>query len=96
MKTATILAGMLIAGTAAALEAQPDYSSPYDKNRHCAERTVDANSPECIIQSEGTPRQTYPPRDGQAKPPAPPTPPTPAPAAPPTSAKQAPRQGASK
>ena len=61
MKRLLVAAVACFAGTPAALAAETDFSSPYDKNPHCAERTTSAMAPECLIQDEGTPRQTYPP-----------------------------------
>ena len=86
------LAGMIL-GTSATMAADPDQTSPYDKNPRCTERTVDGNAPECIIQDEGEPRQTYPSK-AKPTPPAPPTQPTPS--APPRSVPQSPRPGASR
>ena len=34
--------------------------SVFDANPRCMERTVDANSPGCILRSDGAPRQFYP------------------------------------
>ncbi len=86
------LAAMLLGG-GVALAAEPDLSSPFDKNPRCTERTVDSNSPECVIQSEGDPRQTYP---SKAKPTPPTTPVPPTPPSQPVSPPQAARPGASK
>ena len=92
MRSMVLLAVLAIAGSAPTLAAEPDQSSPYDKNPKCAERTADSNAPECMVQTEGEPRQTYPPT---TKPPKPPTPP-PTPSSPPSSVPQAPRPGASR
>jgi hypothetical protein len=36
-------------------------TSPYDTNPACMDTTVDASTGKCVIQTEGTPRQKYPP-----------------------------------
>ncbi len=61
MKFAWFVTSACFAAMPAAFAAEQDFSSPYDKNPQCAERTYDGNAPECLIQDEGTPRQTYPP-----------------------------------
>jgi hypothetical protein len=82
MKRLLVAAVACFAGTPAALAAETDFSSPYDKNPHCAERTTSAMAPECLIQDEGTPRQTYPPAARPGPPNQPPqNPPTPGPPA---------------
>lgn len=62
-----------------AFAAEPDRTSPYDKNPKCTERTTDGSDPDCVLPSEGTPRQVYPP--GKAPSIAPP--PVPKPPGPP-------------
>ena len=94
MKAITLFAGVLLGTAPYVHAAEPDYSSPYDTNPRCTERTVNSNAPECLVYSEGAPRQTYPPPKQQPTPPGTPTPP--AAATPPASKPQAPRPGASK
>jgi len=36
-------------------------ASPFDTNPACRERTANSNSPECMLQQSGEPRQSYPP-----------------------------------
>src|SRR4051812_41388446 len=39
-----------------------DRTSPVDRNAACMDRTVDSSTGNCVVQQEGTPRRTYPPR----------------------------------
>jgi len=71
----------LCAYSGAVLAAEPDTRSPYDTNPKCTERTADGTSPECTLQTEGTPRQVYPPRVQRPVTPPPQTPPPPPPRA---------------
>ncbi|MCC6532665.1 MAG: hypothetical protein IT531_08965 [Burkholderiales bacterium] len=90
MRRAVPLAAMTLFMAGSALAAEPDMSSPYDKNPQCAERRADGTAPECVIQSEGAPRVLHPPK-ATPTPPKPPTPP--APPAPPSAAARANPQG---
>jgi hypothetical protein len=53
-----------------------DRASPLDSNAACMDRTTDASSANCVVKDEGTPRQTYPPKQSPAN-----ATPAPAPAA---------------
>jgi hypothetical protein len=89
MKSYLALAMFGIAYAAPGIAADAAPASPYDWNPRCTERTVDSNSPECVLHREGDPRQTYPAgKDTPSPPPTtkPPAAPTPAKATP-----QAPR-----
>jgi hypothetical protein len=78
MKTWTAAAFVL--GLApAAWAAEPDFSSPYDTNRRCAERTTDAKSPECLVKDDAGPVVVRPPVVSPQTPSTPKTPATPAP-----------------
>lgn len=76
----TLLASAFVLADAV-VAAEPDMRSPYDTNPRCAERTTSASDPACEIQTEGTPRQTYPPKSPPSvvpppkEKPAPPPPP---------------------
>ena len=62
MKRALLLLGAFcVTPGAFAAETDTDRNvSVFDANPRCMERTVDSNSRECILRSEGAPRQFYP------------------------------------
>lgn len=72
----------LTVAAASGAVAQPLPPSPYDVNPECTRRSMDTNAPECLLQREGEPRQTYPPPQGNRpdKPQPPPQPPATPPA----------------
>lgn len=78
----TWIAALLTFGLAqTAAGAEPDFSSPYDTNPRCAERTTDANSPECLVKDDAGPIVVRPPVVPQP-PTTQPPPPKPAPTSP--------------
>ena len=93
MRSYLVLAAFGIVYAAPAIAADAAPASPYDWNPRCTERTVDSNSPECVLHSEGDPRQTYP--AGKDVTPPPPTPKPPTASTPPKATPQVPRSGAS-
>ncbi len=71
MKILIVLFALALVLVDNVVAAEPDTRSPYDTNPKCAERTTSATDPECTLQTEGVPRQKYPP--GKAPIGAPPT-----------------------
>ena len=39
-----------------------DRTSQVDRNAACMDRTVDASTGKCVVNEDGTPRHTYPPK----------------------------------
>jgi hypothetical protein len=52
----------LALGQAAAAADSTERTAPYDRNPACMDRTADASTGNCVVQDEGTPRHTYPPK----------------------------------
>ena len=63
MKIAEVMTLTILLLSSAAMGADStERSSPLDKNAACMDRKVDASTGNCVVQDEGTPRQTYPPK----------------------------------
>jgi hypothetical protein len=58
----------LMLGPAALAADSAERTSPYDRNPACMDRSTDASSGNCVVQDEGTPRHTYPPKQAAGTP----------------------------
>ena len=62
-RPAVLIAALACATAALAAD---DSRSPYDSNPACRDRSVNSAAGDCVIQDDGTPRHSYPPRKGSA------------------------------
>ena len=92
MQLRYLMAMTALALSAGALAADStERSAPQDRNPACMDRKTDSSTGDCVVQDEGTPRQTYPPKK---KTPVSVTPaPLPAAAAVPATVRKAPATG---